>query len=176
MRNVLKGIIQLFKGFCYGICLVLITPFFFGVLAYGTGGGGGITEQQWLDRAQTLIQYWDANTTDPEIHAALRHAIKRYTRIGPFDVFVTRCSWCWCDQDHWTAGINAPWCPGITLDLDTLYLLPLDDGAGVLVHEGMHDLYPWFNGHSYIRPIDRKIEKLAEELRKKQYVHRTTDR
>jgi len=90
------------------------------------------------------------------------YAMQRYHRIGPFDVAVSRCD-CLPFQ-HNVIGVNAPWVPGITLDIDVL-LMPVPEGSMILVHESLHDYYPYF-GHGHVDPIMSRLEALNMRVRR----------
>ena len=74
---------------------------------------------------------------DPERQGAIAYTLGRYDRLGSFDVSVFHAPGC--------AGVNAPWCPGITIDpefFDHPEIL-----ADLILHEAMHD-YPPYLGHT----------------------------
>ena len=77
---------------------------------------------------------------DPEMIVAFEQALK-YRRVGLFGVRVMQLP----EAYH---GFNWPTCPGITIDEEVQHI-GLKYGALVIVHEAMHDLYPYF-GHSHI--------------------------
>jgi hypothetical protein len=86
----------------------------------------------------------------------LDYTIRRYNRIGPFDVAVSRCVS--LDPRCRVVGVNNPFCPGVTLDMEVL-TYPIHDGAMVLVHEALHDYWPCF-GHKHVTPREKALHQL----------------
>jgi hypothetical protein len=141
------------RGVILGLCIILFFGYAAGYLGYGAQFGG-YREQMWLDKAIFHLIALHQDCTDPELCGVLDYTIRRYYDIGPFDVAVSRCDW--YPLKSRVLGINNPLVPGVTLDLDVLRL-PLHDGAMILVHEALHDYYP-YAGHSYVDPTMAKLE------------------
>lgn len=146
------------------ILFAFVLPYAGGFLGYGANFGG-IAEQYWLDRVVDHLRTLRLDCNDPELDEVLEYTIRRYNRIGPFDVAVSRCDWYPFHND--IIGLNNPLVPGITIDLDVLHRYSIHRGAVLLVHEALHD-YPPYLGHSHITPV---IDKLEDH-----YVHSRTNR
>ena len=123
---------------CFVVALIgfCIAPYLSNLLP-----GGGIEAQKWLDKEIAFIEQKIETCEDPEMKQVFEYTVKRYRRIGRFNVRVLQLP----DHIH---GYNHPSCPGITIDekvphMDIMY------GALVLVHEAMHD-YPPYYFHSHI--------------------------
>lgn len=140
-----------------------ILPCVSGLLGYGANFGG-LAEQIWLDCVVDHLQTLRLDCDDPELDEVLEYTIRRYNRIGPYDVAVSRCDW-YPFRGH-VLGVNNPLVPGVTIDLDTLHRYSIHTGAMILVHEALHD-YPPYLGHSHITPVMNKLED--------HYVHSRTD-
>jgi hypothetical protein len=103
--------------------------------------GGGVTEQYRLDRVIHHLKVASAVCDDEEMKDVIDYTIRRYNKVGPFNVRFVQL-------DEQTLGINVPWCPGVTLD-DSLFDYGEVEVARVLVHEAMHDCFPYM-GHTHI--------------------------
>lgn len=123
---------------------------------------GGTSEQQWLDRVTARIAKMRAQCDDPDLQGVMDYTLRRYSRIGRFEVSV-----------QYTVGLNPatralgynwPLLPGVTLDHDVLYRYPVDFGAVVLCHEAMHDYFPYL-GHSHINAREEKLIELSRSVR-----------
>ena len=125
-----------------GVAVFMASPFAAGF--YYDYCGPRATEQGWLNRAIYDLKIMRFKA-DPETKAILDYTINRYNRIGGFDVMVMPIP---------AAGMNCPFCPGITLDPEVLEY-PIHEGALILVHEAMHDYYPYF--HPWIDSRMRKV-------------------
>lgn len=160
-----KLIFRVLRCFILGLVLGLGAPYVAGYLAYGCSFGG-IVEQLWLDKAIDHLALLKAACPeeDAELREVLAYAMQRYNRISPFDVAVSRCDW-YPLQGGRVLGINNPLCPGITLDIDVLQL-PISDGAMILVHESLHDYYPYV-GHGHVNPIMARLEALNARVRRR---------
>ncbi len=134
------------------IALVLAGPFAGGL--YYTGCGDRYVEQEWLDRAVAHLIALSLRCDDPDLQGVLDYTIRRYHKIGPWDVMVMPLA---NGRSGWrTLGCNCPWCPGITIDPEVL-TYPISDGAMILTHEAMHDYWP------YIHPlVDAQIHKMEQ--------------
>ena len=141
-----------------------VLPWVGGFLSY-SANYGGIAEQHWLDCAVDHLRTLRLDCDDPELDGVLEYTIRRYNRIGPFDVTVSRCDW-YPFHDH-TLGFNNPLVPGITIDIDVLHRYSIHTGAMILVHEALHD-YPPYLGHNHVTPMMDKLEN--------HYVHSRTNR
>ncbi len=159
MGKCLYRLFQFIRGVILGICVALFFGYAAGYLGYGTQFGG-YWEQMWLDRAVIHLETLRQDCPDPELCGVLDYTINRYHKIGPFNVAVSRCDW--YPLQSRVLGMNNPLVPGMTLDLDVL-MLPLHDGAMILVHEALHDYYPYV-GHSHVDPIMAKLEAYNDAL------------
>jgi hypothetical protein len=146
------------------ILFTFVLPWAGGLLSYCVNWGG-IEEQYWLDRVIDHLRMLRLDCDDPELDEVLEYTIRRYNRIGPFDVSISRCDWYPFHED--TIGLNNPLVPGVTIDLDVLHRHSIHYGASLLVHEALHD-YPLYVGHSHVYPVIDKLEEL--------YVHTRANR
>jgi hypothetical protein len=137
------------------VSVTVVLPIANGYLGYAANFGG-VYEQIWLDRAIMHLKDLRQGCDDKELADVLDYTIKRYNRIGPFDVAVSRCDWYPISKDS-IIGYNNPLVPGITLDIANINDYSLHFGAGTLVHEALHDYYPYF-GHKHIYPIMAKYD------------------
>lgn len=126
-----------YKG-CFGVlvAILFLAPY---VMAFTPGGG--VSEQYRLDQVIRHLKVARAVCDDEEMKDVLDYTIRRYNKVGPFNVRFVQL-------DENTLGINVPWCPGVTLDTD-LWTCGNLEVARTLVHEAMHDYYPYI-GHSHI--------------------------
>ncbi len=108
-------------------------------------------EQLWLTKAIIYLRVKRLTCTDPEIQEVLTYTIKRYNKIGPWDVNMIRFRRPW----ESTIGMNLFYCPGLSLD-PSVMKLPINTGAFLLVHEAAHDYWPFL--HPFIDPLTDKID------------------
>lgn len=153
-----KLIYRFLRVFVLSTVLFLMAPWVMGYLSYGCSFGG-IVEQLWLDKTIDYLALLKAKCPeeDVELREVLTYAMQRYNRIGPFDVAVSRCDW-YPLQGGRVLGVNNPLCPGITLDINVLRM-PISDGAMIVVHESLHDYYPYV-GHGHVDPVMARLEAL----------------
>ena len=119
------------KGLLIGALIIFIVPYLSMILH-----SAGQHDHAQFAEAQQLLAQRLMTCDNPEKRAAIAYTLWRYDRLGPFDVAI-------CPTI--AAGINAPWCPGITIDpkfLDDSEVL-----ADLLLHEALHDYPPYF-GHT----------------------------
>jgi hypothetical protein len=141
-----------------GVCLVIgtmIVPVSTGV--WYNQCGERWMEQERLDKVITHLIQLRQRCPDSELRGVLSYTIARYNRIGGFDVMVIPC---WTlKADTRCAGMNHPFCPGITIDPEMLMGWSVQEAATILVHEALHDYFP-YAGHTHIDPIMKKMERL----------------
>ncbi|MEN6367647.1 MAG: hypothetical protein ABFC88_12605 [Thermoguttaceae bacterium] len=149
----------LVKGLLLSQVTVLTIPYIVGVWYSMTSDR--YYEQQWLNRAIAHCKAMRAATNDPDLQDILDYTIRRYNKIGGWNVEVMPCFTPpdLLFRDVHVIGINCPNCPGITLDPDVLRM-PLEDGTIVLIHEAMHDYWPYW-GHGHISDRERKFFELS---------------
>lgn len=97
----------------------------------------GPYEKQQFAKAIRILQLEHKLCENPERKEVIAYALKRYNKLGRFDVSIFHVAFC--------AGINAPWCPGITIDpkfIDNPHTF-----AMLILHEAAHDYYPYL-GHT----------------------------
>ena len=97
----------------------------------------GVYEHTQFAKARQLLAQRFIKCDNPEKRKAIAYTLKQYNCLGPFDVAVYHVSGC--------AGINAPWCPGITIDPE--FFNNPEVLADLLLHEALHDYPPYF-GHT----------------------------
>ena len=120
------------KCFWASVVLVFMLPYCVALLH----SAGPVEEAQFAEGRQVLFQQL-AECDDPEKQELLEYTLRRYNRLGPFDVAVCPTFIC--------AGANAPWCPGITIDAE--FMDNPEVLAGIILHEALHDYSPCF-GHT----------------------------
>ena len=125
-------------GWCIQAVIIgcLLAPWLTALLPYG-----GAAEQTKLNTVVTHLKRCRDVCEDPKMREVMDYTIRRYNRIGPFSVAVMQLR-----ED--TFALNNPFCLGITLDEDVLRY-PVPFAASILVHEALHDYFPYF-GHSHI--------------------------
>jgi len=155
MANCKTNCKTLAKGLLQGLLIYLTLPFIGGLYYWRCVDVQA--EQHWLNAATAHLRTLRDRCDDPELYAVLDYTIQRYHRVGAWDVMVMPCA---STDAISVLGVNCPWCPGITLDPATLRM-SLHDGALVLVHEALHDYYPYF-GHAHVDPVMKRIEKLEQ--------------
>lgn len=112
-------------------------------------------EQQWLDNAIEDLKRTRTRCFEPDLQQVLDYAIARYNKLGAWDVAIMPCP---SLEGIEYIGLNDPICPGITLD-PIIMTWPLHQGALVIVHESLHDYFPYI-GHDHVYPIMARIEAL----------------
>jgi hypothetical protein len=134
-------VIRFLRCVAIAVLIWLAVPFLYNVLPAGRA-----SDQVWLDARIADINAIRVNVpVSDELDDLLAYVVRRYNKIGRFNVAIRHIPL--VDA----VGINAPWCPGITLEPG---LVEGDNimGANILIHEAVHDYYPYF-GHSHVDPI-----------------------
>ena len=144
-----------FWGAACGILMMLSLPFI-GGLYYDTCGPHE-EEQIYLDVCVEHMKLMRLCCDDPELQGILDYTIQRYNRVGAWDVMFMALNS--SGPEGKVIGCNCPWCPGITLDT-CLLLWPPEETALVVIHEAMHDYYPYF-GHSFHARYESKFADLS---------------
>lgn len=155
--NCKRVVILALRAVILGLLIQLSFPFIGGVY-YSTCGDRGL-EQAYLDRCIAHLQIMRVVCSDPDLQGILDYTIRRYRRIGAWDVMVMPLH----SIGGKIIGCNCPWCPGITLDT-SLLLWPPEDTALIVAHEAMHDYYPFF-GHGHINAREEKLYRLSYQVR-----------
>lgn len=155
------AILVTLRAVLLGLWAGFLAPPYVGGLWYAQCGDHAF-EQRHLDRAVKHVRQLRANCDDPDLAGILDYVLRRYTRVGGFDVMFAPCIGMHGDGRK-TIGINCPHCPGLTLDCELLTWAP-EDVALVLIHEAMHDYYPFY-GHDHINPREAKFYALSYKLR-----------
>lgn len=147
-----QRLLDLLECFITAILFWIIAPFATYFLPCG-----GEYEQAWLNAEIAYLKQLHRQCDDPELKEILAYTIKRYNRIGTWGVAIIDC---WDKDLHVNVlGVNIPWCPGITIDPMVLNL-SIEEGAEILVHEALHDRFPYF-GHSQHEKICPQLCKLT---------------
>ena len=124
---------NLLKVIKTGIVVSLLAPFTFYLFKCPN-------EQERLDTIIARLTVLEAKCTEPKLKDVLQYTIRRYNYVGRTGVNVQ-------PLPGDVAGLNPPWVPGVLID-DGVW--KDDDQALItLVHEAMHDYYPWF-GHYHM--------------------------
>jgi hypothetical protein len=150
----LHAALRVIKLLFLAISIEIAIPFVGGV--WYSNCGERPVEQQWLDAAIRHLVVLRDRCTDPELKGVIDYTIKRYNKIGGFDVMVAPCFS--PSREHKFIGLNQSFCPGITIDTEVLFE-PIHYGATILVHEALHDYWPCW-GHAHVTPIMKKFEAL----------------
>jgi hypothetical protein len=152
MLKHIKHILGVLLAFILGFAVILVAPPYIGGVYYSLCGSHE-AEQIWLDRCILRIKIARDITPDPELKKILDYAATKYNKIGAWNVMVFPLV-AFTDEKVW--GCNVPWCPGITIDPEVTHY-PIAIGAGVIVHESLHDTYL---GHDKITPIMERIMRI----------------
>ena len=131
---------RLWRCLWLSLIMAFIIPYLTAVLPCG-----GAKEQLWLDKVIARIEHLRDTCEDPEEKAILAYTARRYRKIGPFSVQIRHCT-------EWCAGLNMPYCPGVTID-PTVVDAGINFGVYILTHEAQHDCFPYF-GHSHFVDIN----------------------
>jgi hypothetical protein len=117
-------------------------------------------DKAWLAKVIVRVEQLRDDCDDPELRDVLAYTARRYRRLGAFDVSIRECG-------EGVLGMNAPHCPGVTINSRVVDDFPIDMGVIVLVHEAYHDFFPFYGHSQYVGLIpsvagtDRtKLEKL----------------
>jgi len=125
---------------------LLLLPFVVGV--WYDHCGTHDNEQVWLNQVVQHLSLLHESCTDPDTREVLAYTIRRYDKIGGFDVMILPCLTGYI-------GCNCPYCPGLTLDPDVMQM-PISIGAMLLLHEAMHDYFP------YLHPfVDERMQEVG---------------
>lgn len=144
------------RAFSQVAVIWVLSPFYLALFPCG-----GAYEQHWLNQAITHLREVRQVCDDPDLRECLAYTIGRYSKVGRFNVQVQ-----WCVQIVPCIsylGYNAPWAPGLTLDRRVLEM-PIEKGAMLLVHESLHDEFPFF-GHHHITPRMERLARVQADMR-----------
>jgi hypothetical protein len=147
-------------GILLGISIGFIAPAYIGGVYYSLCGEHP-AEQAYLDRCIAHLRDIRAICDDPDLQGILDYTIQRYSKVGAWDVMFFPLSGGFRSDDR-ISGCNCPFCPGITIDTSMLLDRP-ELTALVIVHEALHDYFPYF-GHAHITPREHKFYKLSHEV------------
>jgi len=153
-------LLTILRGLLLSQFIWLLTPYLVGV--WYDHCGQREAEQEWLDEAIDHCKRMRAHCHDPDLRGILDYTITRYNRIGGFDVSVLPCFS--PSRNIRVIGINMPCCPGVCLD-PVVLSYDIKDGAMVLIHEAMHDYFPYW-GHSHIHQRERKLYAISYAVRR----------
>jgi hypothetical protein len=123
-------------------------------------------EQTYLDRCIAHLRDMRAVCDDPDLQDILDYTIRRYHKIGPWDVMIFPLTII-PRAGGKVVGCNEPFCPGMTLDPIVLLESP-EFGALVIVHEAMHDYFPYY-GHARINAREKKFWGLSSQVPRQPY-------
>jgi hypothetical protein len=143
-----------------GLFVGASAPAYVGGLYYATTGPHE-AEQKYLDQCITHLTLLRDRCNDPDLRGILDYAIRRYNKIGPWDVMFMPLFSGGCVEGK-AIGCNWPFCPGITLDTSMLLESP-ECTSLVIAHEAMHDYWPWF-GHGHVTPREERLFRLNFEV------------
>jgi hypothetical protein len=137
---------QLLKCCLVAVTIFLLAPFVYGLLPPSTNSRDGIALSEAI---QVLNDVREHSPISSGLAAAIDYTVARYSHIGRTAVTVR-----W--QPAYVAGVNAPWCPGITLNKSVWGRSSFVD-AELLLHEALHDYPPYF-GHAHVMPLTDEFE------------------
>jgi hypothetical protein len=116
--------------FIQAVAILFCAPFVMMLLPAGTE-----FDQDKLDRITADLVRLEARCENQKLKDVLGYTARRYNRVERGGVTI--------HPMRFTAGLNAPWCPGLTIDAETWGYCD-DVVLQVLVHEAMHDYPPYF--------------------------------
>lgn len=148
-----------------GAFIGVIMPAYIGGVYYSMCGDH-YEEQVYLDRCIAHLKDMRAICDDPDLQGILDYTIRRYNKIGPWDVMIFPLTVV-PRVGGKAVGCNDPFCPGMTLDPMVLLESP-EFGALVIVHEAMHDYWPYY-GHAHVTPREKKFWALSSRVPKQPY-------
>lgn len=148
----------MFRALLLSFYLTWLVPPYVGGLWYSLCGDHHY-EQKKLDTAVAHVREMRAVCNDPDLQSILDYVLTRYTQVSAWDVMFVPCVGVYGDK---TLGINCPHCPGLSLDCELLTWAP-EDVALVLIHEAMHDYYPFY-GHGHINERETKLAQLSYKV------------
>jgi hypothetical protein len=117
------------------LLVIFLLPFAWMIPPAGTS-----TDQARLDRLVAEIRCLEQQCNEQKLKQVLGYTADRYNQIGRFGVRILPIPL--------MSGVNVPWCPGLTISPEAW---TYDDKIviQILVHEAMHDYYPYF-GHYHM--------------------------
>lgn len=154
-------LLKIGRSMLIGLYLGLFAPAYLGGAWYSLCGQHEF-EQTWHDKAVAHVRLLRAHCEDPDLAAVLDYTLTRYSKVGAWDVMYAPCVGVYRDGSK-TVGINVPHCPGLTLDTELFRWSP-DDVALVLIHEVLHDWWPYY-GHGHINEREARLRALSYSLR-----------
>jgi hypothetical protein len=150
----MKATFSFLRSVLIVVLLYLSVPFVVGL--WYSQCGERRNEQQWLNQVICHLKVLRTRTSDPDLQGVLDYTIHRYNHVGPWDVMFFPLA---NEKPGWrTLGINCPFIPGVTLDPEVMDY-PIPEGSLILVHEALHDYWPYF-GHTQVTPRIEKLEAL----------------
>jgi hypothetical protein len=149
----------------HSLVVVLSIPII-GGMYYGLSGDHS-GEQRYLDRCIAHLKLMRAFCDDPDLQGVLDYAIRRYHKVGAWDVMFMPLTGPVINAGSAgkVIGCNCPWCPGVTLDTCLLIDFAPEETAIVLAHEALHDYWPYF-GHGHINAREKKLQELSNAVRR----------
>jgi hypothetical protein len=148
----------------YALIVQLSLPFIGG--AYYSLTGDHTAEQQYLNRCIIHLKVMRACSDDPDVNGILDYTIRRYHKVGAWNVMFMPLTGPVIIPGGKAIGCNCPWCPGVTLDTCLLIDFPPEETAIVLAHEALHDYWPFF-GHGHINAREKKLHDLSNAVRRR---------
>lgn len=149
-------------GLLIGAAVGLTAPYMGGV--YYSMCGNREDEQAYLDKCIGHLKLMRVHCDDLDLQDILDYTTHRYCRVGAWDVMFMPANDPVIGRDGTVLGCNCPWCPGITIDTRCL-LLPPEETALIMVHEALHDYYPYL-GHAHINDRETKLYEVSDALRR----------
>ena len=131
--------------------IFLVLPFLTG--AWYSGCGDRYAEQAWLDKAVRHLKVLRLTCRDPEVRDVLDYTIRRYNRIGPWDVMVMPLA----NPTQKTLARELALLPRRHARSRGAHVPDPRRGL-ILAHEACHDYFPYF--HPYVDPLVKKVESL----------------
>jgi len=149
----------------YSLVVQLSLPIIGGMYYSLSGDHRG--EQRYLARSIAHLQLMRAFCDDPDLRGVLDYTIRRYHKVGAWDVMFMPLTGPVSNAGRAgkVIGCKCPWCPGGTLDTCLLIDFAPEETAIVLAHEALHDYWPYF-GHSHINAREKKLQELSNAVRR----------
>jgi len=149
----------------YSLVVQLSIPIIGGMYYSLSGDHSG--EQRYLDRSIAHLKLMRAFCDDPDLRGVLDYTIRRYHKVGAWDVMFMPLTGPVINAGGAgkVIGCNCPWCPGVTLDTCLLIDFAPEETAIVLAHEALHAYWPNF-GHSHINAREKKLQELSNAVRR----------
>lgn len=124
--------VNLLKCLLVSLIAYFMLPFYYALFHKATS-----LEQERFSKAYAVVLRKYTECTESGKKEVIEYALRRYNKLGPYDVTNMKIPSC--------AGFNCPWCPGIVVTPE--FTNNPEIYADLIIHEAAHDFFPWL-GHS----------------------------